>query len=81
MIKVSIIIPVHNSEQYLHKCINSLLEQTLKEIEIILVDDASEDSSPEILREYAERYHSKIKPLYLNKVDNMAIPTWVGSYT
>ena len=43
--KVSIIVPVYNAEKYLERCISSLQNQSLKEIEIILVDDASTDNS------------------------------------
>ncbi len=46
--KVSIIVPVYNVEKYLERCINSLINQSLKDIEIILVDDSSTDSSPQI---------------------------------
>lgn len=52
-IKVSIIVPVYNVEKYISKCIESLLAQTLHEIEIILVDDGSLDSCPEICDRYA----------------------------
>ena len=52
--KVSIIVPVYNSERYLERCISSLLNQTLKDIEIILVDDSSTDSSLEICQKTAE---------------------------
>ena len=51
--KVSIIIPVYNVEKYIKRCVNSLLEQTLKDIEIILVDDASTDKSPMLCDELA----------------------------
>jgi len=51
--KVSIIVPVYNAEKYLKRCINSLTGQTLKDIEIILVDDSSTDSSLEICRKMA----------------------------
>ena len=44
--KVSIVVPIYNVEKYLDRCIQSLLAQTLKEIEIILVDDGSPDSCP-----------------------------------
>ncbi|WP_456068532.1 glycosyltransferase [Eubacterium sp.] len=63
-IKVSIIVPVYNVEEYLNRCIDSLLKQTLKEIEIILVDDGSTDSSPQICDEY-EKNNSNIKVLHL----------------
>ena len=53
--KVSVIIPVYNVEQYLRECLDSVVNQTLKEIEIICVDDGSTDSSLEILKEYAEK--------------------------
>ena len=53
-IKVSIVVPVYNSEKYLQKCINSILNQTLKEIEIIFVDDGSTDNSLSILQEVAQ---------------------------
>ena len=46
--KVSVIVPVYNVERYLDRCIQSLLNQTLKEIEIILVDDESPDKCPQI---------------------------------
>lgn len=51
-IKVSVIIPVYNAEEYLRQCIDSVVSQTLKEIEIILVNDASTDGSLAICREY-----------------------------
>lgn len=52
---VSIIVPVYNVEQYLPKCIESIINQTLSNIEIILVNDASTDSSGEIINEYAKK--------------------------
>lgn len=53
MIKVSIIVPVYNVEQYLRKCLDSLINQTLKDIEIICINDGSTDNSRVILQEYA----------------------------
>ena len=53
--KVSVIIPVYNVEKYLRECLDSIVNQTLREIEIICVDDGSTDGSPEILREYGEK--------------------------
>lgn len=53
--KVSVIIPVYNVEEYLRECLDSVVNQTLKEIEIICVDDGSTDNSLEILKEYAKK--------------------------
>ena len=58
--KVSVIIPVYNVEKYLRECLDSVVNQTLRDIEIICVDDGSTDSSLEILREYAEK-DSRVK--------------------
>ena len=52
---VSVIIPVYNTEQYLKQCLDSVINQTFKDIEIICVNDGSEDNSPEILNEYAKK--------------------------
>ena len=62
MKKISIIIPVYNTEQYLDKCLNSLVNQTLKEIEIIFVDDGSSDNSYKIICDYAQK-DNRIKVL------------------
>ncbi len=53
--KVSIIVPVYNVEKYLRRCLDSLINQTLKEIEIILVEDGSTDNSKIICEEYASK--------------------------
>lgn len=60
--KISIIIPVFNVEQYIAECLESCIHQTLKEIEILIVDDCGSDRSIEIAREYASR-DSRIKIL------------------
>ena len=56
MPKVSVIIPVYKAERFLHRCIDSLLRQTFKAFEVILVDDGSPDGSGKICDEYAEKY-------------------------
>lgn len=53
---ISVIVPVYNVENYMKKCIDSLLNQTLSNIEIILVDDGSTDTSSKICDEYARKY-------------------------
>ena len=59
--KVSVIVPVYNVESYLGRCVQTLLSQTLKDIEIILVDDDSPDKSPEMCDEYAKKdYRVKV---------------------
>lgn len=52
-VKVSVVVPVYNVEKYLSKCVNSLLTQTLADIEIILVDDGSTDTCPQLCDQYA----------------------------
>lgn len=63
-IKVSVIVPIYNTEKFLRKCIESIVNQTLQEIEIILINDGSTDNSHNICIEYAEKYSQKIK--YIN---------------
>ena len=60
MCKVSILVPIYNVEKYLRQCLESVVNQTLKDIEIICINDGSTDSSPEIIREFASR-DSRIK--------------------
>jgi len=59
--KASVIIPVYNAENTLHYCINSILKQTYKNFEIILINDGSRDKSLNIMKEYKKRYPDKIQ--------------------
>ena len=61
MKKVSIIVPVYNVEKYLAKCLDSLVNQTLEEMEIIVVDDESKDNSKQVIDEFQTKYPDKIK--------------------
>ncbi len=56
MPRVSIIVPVYNVENYIEKCLNSLVNQTLKDIEIIIVNDGSKDSSKQKIIPYLEKF-------------------------
>lgn len=81
---ISIIVPCYNVEEYLHKCVESLTAQTYKNIEIILVDDGSPDSSGAICDEYA-RKDKRIKVIHkenggLSDARNVAIDIAVGEY-
>lgn len=65
MQKISVIIPVYNTEKYIKKCIDSVINQSYENIEIIIVNDGSEDKSGEIIKEYITSYNNKI--VYLEK--------------
>lgn len=60
MVKISIIIPIYNSEKYLKKCIDSVLNQTMKDIEIILINDGSTDQSEKIIDNYIKENNANI---------------------
>ena len=84
MIKVSVIVPVFNMEEHLERCLDSLLNQTLEDIEIIAVDDGSTDSSPQILTRYSEK---SIKMMSVRKENgglsdarNYGLPYATGEY-
>lgn len=82
--KVSIIVPVYNVEKYLERCVNSLTNQTLKDIEIILVDDSSTDLSLEICNRLAEE-DSRIKVIHkenegAGRARNKALEIAEGEY-
>lgn len=82
--KVSVIIPVYNVEDYLRQCLDSVINQTLKDIEIICVDDGSTDKSLEILHEY-EKKDSRITVLtqknqYAGVARNVGMSVATGKY-
>ena len=60
-IKVSVIVPVYNVEKFIDKCLNSIVNQTLKEIEIIVVNDGSPDNSQKIIDKYVKKYPEKVQ--------------------
>ena len=82
--KVSIVIPVYNVEEYLRECLDSVVNQTLKEIEIVCVDDGSKDKSGAILDEYAV-HDSRFKVIHkenggYGKAMNVGIDAATGEY-
>lgn len=84
MKKVSIIIPIYNAEKHLTKCINSVINQTYQNIEIILIDDGSTDNSSEICKEYQKKYtniiYKKIKNSGVSHARNTGISLANGDY-
>ena len=83
--KVSVIVPVYNVEQYLEECVQSILSQTYQNIEIVLVDDGSTDSSPEILEEYRKKYPELIQVVHtdnqgLGAASNNGVAAARGEY-
>ena len=88
MPKVSIIVPVYNVEKYLERSLNSLINQTLKDIEIICVNDGSKDNSIKILEEYSKKDnriiiinqenggHSAARNSALKHINGKYIKTW-----
>ena len=61
MPKISIIVPVYNVEKYVDRCLRSLVTQTLQDIEIIIVNDGTQDKSEEIIEKYVRENQNKIK--------------------
>lgn len=83
--KVSIIVPVYNVEKYLAKCLDSLVNQTLQDIEIIIVNDGSTDDSQHIIQEYVGRFPDKLKAHHkenggLSDARNFGIDNAGGNY-
>lgn len=59
--KISVIVPVYNVENYLEKCLDSLVKQTLQDIEVLVVNDGSTDDSQKIINQFQEKFPQKIK--------------------
>ena len=85
MPEVSVIVPVYNVEKYIEQCLNSLVNQSLENIEIIVVNDGTKDNSEEIIKKFIEKYPQKI--VYLKKENgglsdarNYGIPYAKGEY-
>lgn len=74
MPKISIIIPIYNVEQYIERCVRSLLEQTMDEIEFVFVNDCSPDSSMDILNKIIKEYPKRINNVVIiNNSSNKGI--------
>ena len=81
---ISVIVPVYNTEKYLERCINSILHQTYKNIELILVDDGSTDNSSTICDEYAKQDY-RVKVIHkknggLSSARNAGLDIAIGDY-
>ena len=84
MAKVSVIIPVYKVEKYLERCVKSVMNQTLKDIEIILVDDGSPDNCPKLCDDFAE-IDSRVKVIHkknqgLGMARNSGLDIAIGEY-
>ena len=82
--KVSVIVPVYNTYDYLNKCLDSLVNQSFKDYEIIIVNDGSTDDSEKIIKKYQKKY-SNIKYYYkenggLSSARNYGIKYANGDY-
>ncbi|MDH6251292.1 glycosyltransferase involved in cell wall biosynthesis [Chryseobacterium sp. H1D6B] len=83
--KVSVIVPVYNVENYLAKCLDSLVNQTVQTIEILVINDGSSDHSEQIIQQYAQKYPDKIKAFNkenggLSDARNFGIDRATGDY-
>ena len=77
---VSIIVPIYNVEEYLERCIDSIIKQTYKNLEIILVNDGSTDKSGQICEEYAKKDRRIVyisKKMKVNQLPGMLL--WISA--
>ena len=82
--KISVIVPVYNTEKYLNRCIDSILAQTFTDFELLLIDDGSTDSSGKICDDYAAK-DSRVKVLHkenggVSRARNLGIDNAQGEY-
>ena len=87
MPKISVIVPVYNTEKYVEKCLDSICNQKLNDLELIIVNDGSEDNSEAIIKKWIKSNENKVKIKYLKKENgglsdcrNYAIPYVTGKY-
>ncbi len=85
MKKVSVIVPVYNVENYITKCLESLVSQTLQDMEIIIVNDGSSDNSQQIIDNFVKKYPEKIKAFIkdnggLSDARNFGIDRAIGEF-
>ena len=85
MPKVSIVVPAYNVENYIEKCLESLLNQTLQDIEIIVVNDGSKDNTKQKILSFRDKYPNKVKYLEkenggLSSARNFGMPYAKGEY-
>ena len=83
--KISVIVPVYNVEQYLPRCIDSILAQTFTDFELLLIDDGSTDNSGKICDEYAKKKDTKIRVWHkenggVSSARNMGLDFAKGEY-
>ena len=83
--KISVIVPVYNVENYLGKCLNSLVNQTLPEIEILVINDGSTDNSQKIIEFFQNKFPQKIKAFTkknggLSDARNFGIERAIGKF-
>ena len=82
MVDISVIVPIYNAEKYLNKCVDSLINQTKKELEFILVNDGSTDKTEEIIKSYKDSRikYFKNKNQGIGKTRNFGIEKATGKY-
>jgi len=83
--KVSIVVPIYNKEQILHKCLDSLVNQTMQDIEVILINDGSTDNSEAVCLDYVEKYPNLVhyhafENGGVSKARNRGIDLAIGEY-